>query len=239
MSVIMCMSAAVVVWLSTPSHHPLTPSLHAHPQAILGGDLARHNAHDHCKLLPENTYGYTKATCELMTNEYTRRGFIDGRGMRLPSIVVRPGLPNAAATSCFSGVVREPLSGHDAVLPLPLDLEHPAASYQVAVEGMVGLMEMEAGKLDVDRVYNLPSINITLQSLIDAARRFADLHPGEVGELGNWVEERDDNLTAIVQSMPCVTNGDRAMQLGIRQDKSVDDMVAAYARDMIGIGGSE
>ena len=100
-----------------------------------------------------------------MLNEYARRGFVDGRGVRLPSIVVRPGAPNAATTSCFSGAVREPLDGAQSVLPVPLDLPHPAASVGVAVGGILDLMRADAAALDADRVYNLPSIGVTLGAL--------------------------------------------------------------------------
>ena len=82
------------------------------------------NVSDNSKLRPTNTYGMTKATCELLINDMTRRGFIDGRVARLPTVIVRPGLPNAASTSCFSGIVREPLAGIDITIPVRKDLNH-------------------------------------------------------------------------------------------------------------------
>ena len=202
--------------------------------ALLGGDAARTRAHDGCKLLPENTYGYTKAVCELMLNEYARRGFVDGRGVRLPSIVVRPGAPNAATTSCFSGVVREPLDGAESVLPVPLDLPHPAASVGVAVGGILDLMRADAANLDADRVYNLPSIGVTLGALKGATEKLAATCPAAAPSgLGSWVERPDARLTAIVAGMPQHTDGGRAVQLGLRQDASVDELVAEYARDIL------
>ena len=88
-----------------------------------------------------------------MLNEYTRRGFIDGRGLRLPSIIVRPGKPNAATTGCYSGCVREPLSGVTSDLPLPLDLRHPVASFGRTVDAMLTLLDAAPDQLSSDRVY--------------------------------------------------------------------------------------
>jgi nucleoside-diphosphate-sugar epimerase len=79
---------------------------------------------DRTKMLPLNTYGCTKAMCEMLVNDYSRKNFLDGRAARLPTVLVRPGKPNAATTSCFSGVVREPLNGIDVALPLTGDLPH-------------------------------------------------------------------------------------------------------------------
>ena len=131
--------------------------------------------------------------------------------------------------------MREPLAGKECVLPLPLDLGHPVASYQVAVEGMVGLMEAHGTALDGDRIYNLPSIQITLGAMVDSVKRFAAAHPDALpaGALGEWVQQPEERLTAIVEGMPQRTNGSRAIALGIRQDENVDDMVQAYARDML------
>lgn len=100
----------------------------------------REAASDLTKIVPENTYGWTKGTCELMLNEYSRRGFVDGRGLRLPVVVVRPGPPNAAATGAYSSVVRETLQGNDFACPLPMACRAPMTSYQVAVDNMWHLL---------------------------------------------------------------------------------------------------
>jgi nucleoside-diphosphate-sugar epimerase len=111
--------------------------------ASLGAEASGDCATDLTKLVPEGTYGFTKSVCELMLNEYSRRGFVDGRGLRLPVVVVRPGAPNAAATGAYSNVVREPLAGKSGSCILPLDLRMPCTSYQVAADNMLTLMELE------------------------------------------------------------------------------------------------
>ena len=87
---------------------------------------------DTTKLLPQNTYGFHKAVCELMLNDYSRRGAVDGRGLRLPVIAVRPGAPNAATTGAWSSVVREPLNNLACEIPIPADVQMPVASYQAS-----------------------------------------------------------------------------------------------------------
>jgi nucleoside-diphosphate-sugar epimerase len=111
--------------------------------ASLGAEASGACATDLTKLVPEGTYGFTKSVCELMLNEYSRRGFVDGRGLRLPVVVVRPGAPNAAATGAYSNVVREPLAGKPGSCILPLDLRMPCTSYQLAADNMLALMELE------------------------------------------------------------------------------------------------
>ena len=107
---------------------------------------------DLTKLLPQNTYGFHKAVCELMLNDYSRRGWVDGRGLRLPVIAVRPGAPNAATTGAWSSVVREPLNGQDCEIPIPVDVPMPVASYQTAIEAMLLLMnEVTPEQLGADR----------------------------------------------------------------------------------------
>ena len=124
---------------------------------------------DGTKCLPQTTYGSTKAMCELLLNDYSRRGFIDGRGARLPTVVVRPGAPNGATTGCFSGVVREPLNGVDIVLPVSPTLRHACGSTRTVVAAIVALHETPAdaiaSQLGADRVVNLPSFSATLNDL--------------------------------------------------------------------------
>lgn len=93
---------------------------------------------DDTKFGPMTTYGMTKAMCELLINDYSRKGFVDGRAARLATVIVRPGKPNAATTSCYSGVVREPLDGVDVVLPVSNTLQHAVASTRTTIGSIVG-----------------------------------------------------------------------------------------------------
>jgi len=144
-------------------------------------------AGDGTKQLPGNTYGFCKVVCELMVNDYARRGAVDGRGLRLPVVVVRPGAPNPALTTCWSSAVREPLRGEAATLPVPADTRLPVASYQAAVGAMEELLvHTPARVLGRDRTLTLPSLSLSPAELHAAAARLA---PSLGVELGPPTEE--------------------------------------------------
>ena len=103
---------------------------------------------DSTRATPHTTYGMTKAIGELLLSDYSRRGFVDGRGIRLPSVVVRAGAPNAATTSCFSAVVREPLAGVDVVSPIDSEVKHAVTSHRTAVDCLLQMHELAAETVD-------------------------------------------------------------------------------------------
>jgi len=196
--------------------------------ACLGSEASGECATDLTKLVPEGTYGYTKAVCELMLNEYSRRGFVDGRGLRLPVVVVRPGAPNAAATGAYSNCVREPLAGKAGSVILPMDLKMPVTSYQVAADNMLTLMELESEKLHLDRMYMQPSLTTDCAELHAAAQKLAT----ERGLACGGIElEINPVATKIVGGMASATDGARAHALGLKGDESAESIVRLYARD--------
>ena len=135
--------------------------------AAFGGLEATDVAGDDRKLTPETTYGTTKAVCELLVNEYTRKGFVDGRSARLPTVVIRPGKPNGAASSWVSGILREPMNGVESVLPVDPGTRVPLSGYRTIVDNLVRLHEVDGAALGPDRALNLPALNVTAQEMID------------------------------------------------------------------------
>jgi len=170
----------------------------------VGGDAAA-APHDGTKLLPQNTYGFHKAVCELMLNDYSRRNLVDGRGLRLPVIAVRPGAPNAALTGAWSTVVRDPLAGRSCTVPVPLDVRMPVASYQSVVRAMDCLLnDVELAALGADRTFMLPSLSVSPQELMDATAPLAEAHGLSLGA----VEEQISPIAErVVRGMGSRTDG--------------------------------
>ena len=117
---------------------------------------------------PESTYGATKAIGELLVNEYSRKGYVDGRVCRLPTISVRPGKPNSAASSFASGIIREPLQGLQAELPVPEDTRMWLSSPDTAVQNLVHAFIVESERLGGWRVLNIPGVSVTVAEMLDA-----------------------------------------------------------------------
>jgi len=186
---------------------------------------------DHTKLLPQNTYGVHKAICELMINDYARRGFVDARALRLPVIVVRPGAPNAALTGAWSTVVRDTLAGGDATIPIPMDVKMPVASYQTVVSAISTLLsEVPSEAVGADRTLMLPSLSTSPQELYDAAVRLAVEHGLAIGTASARAEQV---ATTIVTNMGARSDGRRGEALGLPRDESADAIVRAYAAEYV------
>ncbi len=186
---------------------------------------------DRTKLVPQNSYGFHKAVCEMMLNDASRRGYVDGRALRLPVIIVRPGAPNAAAVSDWSSIVREPLAGKPCPIGVPLDATLPCASYQtVAAAAEFVLNDVDAADLGADRTLMLPSLPASPAELHAAALEVAREHGLRAGE----VEHRpDERIAAIVGGMVSRTDGARARALGLPADGCVREVVEAYAEDWV------
>ena len=122
---------------------------------------------------PLTSYGTQKAICELWLADYSRRGFFDGIGLRLPTICVRPGLPNKAASGFFSGIIREPLAGKEAILPVGDDVRHWHASPRAAISFLLRAAEMDLSLLGARRSLNLPGVSVTVGEQIEALRAIA------------------------------------------------------------------
>jgi nucleoside-diphosphate-sugar epimerase len=196
--------------------------------AVFGGSHMPKTVGDMTKQTPQTTYGMTKSIGELLINDYTRKGFIDGRSARLPTVIVRPGKPNKAASSFASGVFREPLNGIECVLPVGEDTIMPVSGYRSIVEGFVKLHEARADELGDDRAVTFPGINATVKEMIAALKRVAGNR-----HLGDIRVERDPVIERIVETWPTALNFDRARKIGLPLDKDIDSIVRAYIEDYL------
>src|SRR5215217_7188464 len=124
-------------------------------------------------LTPLTSYGTQKAIGELLLADYSRRAFFDGIGIRLPTICVRPGKPNKAASGFFSGIIREPLAGEEAVLPVAEDVRHWHASPRSAVNFLIHAATLDLSKVGPRRNLTMPSVSVTVAEQIEALRRIA------------------------------------------------------------------
>ena len=175
---------------------------------------------------PQTSYGTQKLVCEQLLADYTRKGFVDGRAARLMTVTVRPGKPNGAASSFFSGIIREPLAGMESVCPVDEQVSHPVASPARAVEGLIAVYEASRAALGGRLALNLPSINVRVGDMLAALRQVA----GErVRRLVRF--ERDARIAGIVANWPAGASAQRAAQLGLRPDTSFADIIEQYIAD--------
>lgn len=196
--------------------------------AVFGGSGMPKTVGDTTKQTPQTTYGTTKAIGELLINDQTRKGFIDGRSARLPTVIIRPGKPNKAASSFASGVFREPLNGVECVLPVGEETIMPVSGYRSIVEGFVKLHEAEGEALGDDRAVTFPGINASVREMTEALRRVAGNR-----HLGSIRVERDPAIERIVASWPTGLSFERAQKLGLPLDANLDSIIRAYIEDYI------
>jgi len=183
---------------------------------------------DVTKLTPQTTYGMTKAICELLVNDYSRKGFFDGRSARLPTVIIRPGKPNAAASSWASGMFREPLKGETCHLPVRRDQCHPMTGHRTVIESFIALHEVPAEKLGVDRAVGLPAHRVTPRLAESVLNEVA----AERGlKLGPIVDAFDARIQSIVDNWPVAVDGARAIGLGLPQPPPLKRIVEAYLED--------
>jgi nucleoside-diphosphate-sugar epimerase len=183
---------------------------------------------------PLTSYGTQKAICELLLNDYSRKGFVDGVGIRLPTIVVRPGKPNAAASGCFSNILREPLVGQEAVLPVSRDVRHWFASPRAAVGFLKHAATMDTSLLGWRRSLSAPGLSATVGEEIEALRRVA----GEKA-VALIREEPNETIARIVAGWARDFDTKRATSLGFQAEKNFDEILRAHIEDELGgrIGG--
>jgi nucleoside-diphosphate-sugar epimerase len=190
--------------------------------AVFGGALPD-PVPDDAPVTPQSSYGAQKAIGELLVNDMSRKGFIDGRALRLPTIVVRPGKPNRAASSFASGIIREPLSGVEAVCPVApatrLWLQSPRA---VVANFIVG-HEAPAEKLPAFRAINVPGIDVTVAEMVAALRSVAG---DAVADRVQW--RYDPVIDRIVATWPARFEARNGRALGMRGDAGFQDVVRAY-----------
>jgi nucleoside-diphosphate-sugar epimerase len=206
--------------LRAPPKFVFTSSL-----AVFGGALPD-PVPDDAALTPQTSYGTQKAMCELLVYDMTRKGYIDGRSLRLPTVTVRPGKPNKAASSFASGIIREPLSGVDAICPVSPDTRVWVVSPRAVVASLIVGHEAPAESFGPTRSVNVPGIEIAVKDMVDSLRRIA----GEaVAERVQW--RLDPAIDRIVQTWPPRFAPVLGPRLGMRADPDFDSIVRAYIED--------
>lgn len=197
--------------------------------AVYGGKLPA-VVQDDTALNPQSSYGAQKAIGELLLSDYSRRGFVDGRVLRLPTISVRPGKPNAAASSFASGIIREPLAGEAANCPVAPETSLWLLSPRGAITALVNGLELDGARFGNRRVVNLPGLSVTAKQMVEALRRVAG---DTVADRVTW--QREARIENIVGTWPAAWDVTRAVELGFQSDASFDDVIRGYIEDA-GIG---
>jgi nucleoside-diphosphate-sugar epimerase len=175
---------------------------------------------------PLTSYGTQKAIGELLLSDYSRRGFFDGIGIRLPTICVRPGKPNKAASGFFSGIIREPLAGQEAILPVPETVRHWFASPRAAREFLIHAATLDTAKLGTRRNLSMPGISATVGEQIEALRKVAGERAAKLIR-----REPDATIMRIVEGWPQNFDARRALALGFRADQSFEEIIRIHVAD--------
>ena len=180
---------------------------------------------------PMTSYGAQKMIGELLLNDYSRRGIFDGVGIRLPTIVVRPGKPNKAASGFFSGIIREPLAGIEAVLPVDDSVRHWVASPASATGFLIHAATMDTAPLGARRCMTMPGLSVTVGEMIAALGEVAG--PDKVALIKR---QPDATIRGIVAGWPENFDASRATEMGFVADASFQDIIRAHIRDMEAAG---
>jgi D-erythronate 2-dehydrogenase len=196
--------------------------------AVYGGDLPA-KVSEAVPLTPQTSYGAQKAIGELLLNDYSRKGFVDGRALRLPTIVVRPGKPNTAASTFASSILREPLAGQEAICPVERSARMWILSPRRAVESLLHAHGLPAERWGTNRSLTLPGIEVSIGDMVDGLGRVAG--KGPVARI-KW--QPDAHIQKIVAGWPYRFEPARARSLGFSPDKSVDEMIQSHIDDQLG-----
>ena len=193
--------------------------------AVYGGEVADPIIDDSF-LNPQTSYGAQKAVGEMLINDYSRKGFIDGRAFRLPTISVRPGKPNRAASSFMSSILREPLNGQEAVCPVEDDFLHYYLSPRKCVENLIKGAEITEEELGQNRAMMMPGRMWSIRQLIDAMTAVAGPEPAEFIK---W--EAQPDIQRIVKGWRFDLRPEKALKLGLEADVSFEDNIRYYLED--------
>jgi nucleoside-diphosphate-sugar epimerase len=208
--------------LRKPPRFVFTSSL-----AVFGGSLPA-IVPDNIAVVPQSSYGAGKAIAELLVQEYSRKGFVDGIACRLPSVTVRPGMANAAASSFISGIIREPLGGVDTVCPVPLDTRLWISSPEVVTANLVHAMRVEASDLEGRRAVNCPGLSVTPADMLDSLERVAG-----ASVRARVRTETDPHIMRIVGTWPGAFDVSRALRLGFGADRDMDSIVRQFIAERL------
>ena len=196
--------------------------------ACFGGASMPTPVSDLAKRTPQTTYGMTKAICELLVNDHSRKGHFDGRSVRLPTVIIRPGKPNAAASSWASGMFREPLNGEPCNLPVRRDQSHPMTGFRTVIDSFIALHETAENQLGDDRAYGLPAHCVTPNL---AEQVLAEIAGEKNLTLGPIIDAFDPRIQGIVDNWPTAADGSRAVELGLPEPPPLKQIVEQYLEE--------
>ncbi|RFB73696.1 MULTISPECIES: D-erythronate dehydrogenase [unclassified Herbaspirillum] len=195
--------------------------------AVFGGDLPA-QVPDNALLMPQSSYGAQKVMGELLINDYSRKGFIDGRALRMPTISVRPGAPNKAASSFASGIIREPLNGQPSVCPVSPETRMWLMSPRKAIDNLIHGHEINGADLGLARFLSIDGLSVSVRQMVDALEEVAG---ADVVKLIEWKE--DEAIKRIVNSWPGSFEAKRAKALGFTADSDFAGIVKAHIEDEV------
>jgi nucleoside-diphosphate-sugar epimerase len=193
--------------------------------AVYGGALPP-SVGDDTALTPQSSYGAQKAIGELLVNDYSRKGLVDGRALRLPTVVVRPGLPNRAASTFASSIIREPLSGRDAVCPVAPETVMALASPRRVVAALAHALELPGEALGANRSLQVPGFSVQVGEMAAALRR-----AGGEAAYHRIAWQPDPAVQRIISSWPMALSTPRADALGFERDTGIDEAVRFFIDD--------
>jgi len=196
--------------------------------AVYGGDMPE-VLNDATILTPQTSYGAQKAAGELLLNDYSRKGFVDGRALRLPTIVVRPGRPNRAASTFASSIIREPLAGQQAICPVERDAQMYVLSPRRVIQALIHAFELPAADFGMTRMLTLPGITVSIGEMVDALEAVAG---AAVARRIQW--QPDPRIQKIVAGWPARFDARRARAMGFEPDTDVAEIIRAHIEDELG-----
>jgi nucleoside-diphosphate-sugar epimerase len=179
-------------------------------------------------ITPQNSYGAQKAIGEFLISDMSRKGFIDGRALRLPTITVRPGKPNKAASGFLSGIIREPINGVDAICPVSPDMRAWVLSPRRAIENLIIGHEAAASAFTDTRAITVPGLSVSMHDMVNALRKVAG---DAAADRVKWV--RDTDIERIVAGWPHAFKATFGKSLGMRGDRNFVEVVQAYVADLV------
>lgn len=190
--------------------------------AVYGGELPE-IIQNHTAVTPQSTYGSQKAMCELLINDYSRKGFVDGIALRLPTICIRPGKPNKAASSFVSSIIREPLYQQQTICPVSAKLNLWLSSPNTVVNNFIHALQLPSLPVRDWHVINLPGFTVSVEQML------ADLGKVKGEQILQYVKfEFDESINNIVASWPAAINCSQALALGFRADQHFADVIEQF-----------
>jgi nucleoside-diphosphate-sugar epimerase len=193
--------------------------------AVYGGEIPV-PVSDDINLLPQTSYGTQKAIGEMLVNDYSRKGFVDGRSVRLPTVVVRPGRPNRAASTWASSIIREPLQGQDVICPVDDTVRMWCASPRTVVKSLIHAYELPAAAFGANRGVMLPGFVASVREMVDSLARVAG--PRVAARIRF---QKDPTIAAIVDRWHADFSPKRGLKMGFPTDRAMDDIVKAFIED--------